>query len=138
VDWKKIFSVFDGAINIEKTYKTCDKALGALKKYEKNPDAFKDEEKKEIEETVQRAYNGINKLLNKEGQKNWPGVFREMHKNLANIYMYENKYEKTREECEKLRSFGEVGRLEAEEIMKELGKREGVIGESSNEESGKV
>jgi len=124
VDWSKLFSFFKGHINIEKVYKDCDKALDVLRKYEKNPDAFDEEKKKEMQETVQYAYDKVERLLSKEDEKNWPGVFREMHKNLANIYMYEGKYQKSREECEKLREFGEVGRLDAEEVMKELKERE--------------
>lgn len=130
MNWKKIFSIFDGSMNIEKTYKICDKALDVLKKCEKNPDAFKGEEKTKMEESVQHAHEALDALLSKEGVKNWPGVFREMHKNLANMYMYEGKYEKTREECEKLKTFGEVGRLDAEEVVKELSARE-----SDSEES---
>jgi len=133
VNWRNVFSIFDGSINIEKTYKACDKALDVLKKYEKNPDAFKGEEKTKMEESVQHAYEVVNALLSKEGVKSWPGVFREMHKNLANMYMYEGKYEKTREECEKLKTFGEVGRLDVEEVMKELSARES--GSEESEES---
>lgn len=137
VDWKKIFSVFDGAINIEKAYKVCDKAIGVLKKYEKNPDAFKGAKKEEMEESVQEAHEEINKLLDKEGEKSWPGVFREMHENLANMYMYEGKYEKTREQCEALKTFGEVGKLDAEDIMKELAERENSTEENNTEETEK-
>lgn len=124
MDWKKIFSIFDGAINIEKTYKLSDKAVDLLKKYNKNPDAFKGVKKRELEETVQQGYEAVKKILDKEGQKNWPGVFREMHESLANIYMYKGKYEESKEEIEKLRNFGQVGKLEAERIMKELKERQ--------------
>ena len=128
--WNFISKIFDGAIGIERTYNDCDKALNELGKYnerieemqENNEDvnSIPASEKAALDEIVDYAIERAKKLLSKESERNWPGVFREMHKNLANMYFERGDYDKVPEECEQLSNYGEVGRQEAQEIMQKL------------------
>ncbi len=120
--------IFEGALSIEKTYNQCDKAIGQLKTYNekrKQPDfRISDEEKATLDAVVNTAVNNASRIIEKEGDRNWPGVFREMHKNLANIYMELDEHDKVREACERLHAYGEVGRLDAEEVLETLKEKE--------------
>ncbi len=120
--------MFEGVMSIEKTYNQCDKALGALRAYnEKRRQEnvpFSATEKAELDNAVSIAIENATKIVDKEGERNWPGVFREMHKNLANIYLELEEYDRVREECELLQNYGEVGKLDAEEVIKNLNERE--------------
>lgn len=120
--------LFEGVLSIEKTYNQCDKALGALRSYNEKQNqenaAFSASEKAELDNVVNIAIENATKIVDKEGERNWPGVFREMHKNLANIYLELEEYDRVREECELLQNYGEVGKLDAEEVIKNLNERE--------------
>jgi hypothetical protein len=130
--------IFEGALSIEKTYNECDKAINKLSAYnerieemQKNNEdlsSFPADEKAELDAIVDRAIEGATRLVNLEPERNWPGVFREMHKNLANIYFELHEYNKVREECKKLDNYGEAGRQDAEEVLQKL----------ADQESGKV
>ena len=123
-----ISRMFEGVLSIEKTYNQCDKALGALRAYnEKRKQEnvpYSASEKAELDNVVNIAIENATKIVEKEGERNWPGVFREMHKNLANIYLELEEYDRVREECELLQNYGEVGKLDAEEVIKNLNERE--------------
>ena len=54
-------------------------------------------------------------------------------KNLANIYLELDEYDRVREACESLQNYGEVGKLDAEEVIKNLNEREN--GESSGQQN---
>ena len=120
--------MFEGVMSIEKTYNQCDKALGALRAYNEKQKQenvpFSASEKAELDNVVNIAIENATKIVDKEGERNWPGVFREMHKNLANIYLELEEYDRVREECELLQNYGEVGKLDAEEVIKNLNERE--------------
>lgn len=120
--------IFEGALSIEKTYNECDKALGELKAYnEKRKDAdfrISDEEKTALDEVVNIALENATRIVDKEGERNWPGVFREMHKNLASLYLELDEHDKVRAACERLENYGEVGKLDAEEVMQSLKEKE--------------
>ena len=120
--------MFEGVLSIEKTYNQCDKALGELRAYNEKRQqenvAFSASEKAELDNVVSIAIENATKIVDKEGERNWPGVFREMHKNLANIYLELEEYDRVREECELLQNYGEVGKLDAEEVIKSLNERE--------------
>ncbi|MBC8230291.1 hypothetical protein H8E77_12155 [bacterium] len=122
--WDFITKFFQGTVNIEKTYKSCDKALGLLKDYHKNPDAFAGEKKADMDEMVKEAEDGAKRILNLEGEKNWPGVFREMHKNLATMYLDMGRYDDAREQCNQLLEYGEVGRIDSDEVLQQINDRE--------------
>ncbi|MYE87740.1 hypothetical protein F4X33_01940 [Candidatus Poribacteria bacterium] len=123
--------IFEGALSIERTYNDCDKALNKLGAYnerieemQKNGEdvsRFPAEEKAELDEIVNNAIQGATRLINLEPTRNWPGVFREMHKNLANIYYELHDYNRVHEECDKLKAdYGETGRQDAEEVLEKL------------------
>lgn len=120
--------IFEGALSIEKTYNQCDKALGDLQAYnEKRKEAdfqISTEEKAELDEVVNTAITNATRIIDKEGERNWPGVFREMHTNLAKLYLELDEYEKVRAECEHLQGYGETGRLEADEVLESLKEKE--------------
>ncbi len=120
--------IFEGALSIEKTYNECDKALGELKAYNekrKQPDfRISNEEKAELDAVVNTAFKNATRIVDKEGERNWPGVFREMHKNLANLYLEIDEHDKVRTACERLQDYGEVGKLDAEEVMQSLKEKE--------------
>lgn len=120
--------IFEGALSIEKTYNECDRALGQLKAYnEKRKEAdfrISDAEKAELDEIVNTALDNATRIVDKEGERNWPGVFREMHKNLASLYLELDEHDKVRAACERLENYGEVGKLDAEEVMQSLKEKE--------------
>ena len=131
--------IFEGALSIEKTYNQCDKAIGALRAYNENQEkenaAISANDKAELDNTVNIAIENATRIIEKEGERNWPGVFREMHKNLANIYLELEEYDKVREKCEHLQDYGEVGKLDAEEVLKNLNERENGDSDSTPSES---
>ena len=123
-----ISKIFEGALSIEKTYNQCDRALGQLKAYNEKrqqPDfRMSDEEQAALDAIVDTALKNANRIVDKEGERNWPGVFREMHKNLASIYMELDEHDKVRAACERLQDYGEVGKLDAEEVLESLKEKE--------------
>ena len=131
--------IFEGALSIEKTYNECDKAIGALRAYnekqEKDSAAISAADKSDLDYTVNIAIENATRIIEKEGERNWPGVFREMHKNLANIYLELEEYDKVREKCEHLQDYGEVGKLDAEEVLRNLNERENGDSDSTSDES---
>ena len=120
--------IFEGALSIEKTYNECDNAVSELKAYnEKRQQAdfrFSNEEKAALDEVVDSAIANATRIIDKEGERNWPGVFREMHRNLANIYLELDEHDKVREACERLQNYGEVGRQDADEVLESLKEKE--------------
>ena len=110
-------------VNIEKAYSVCDRAIGMVKNYADNPDSFTGEKKEELDEVVQEAEGIALRILGLEGQKSWPGIYREMRKNLATIYIDLARYEEAEEQSEKLKDYGPVGRLDSEEMFEKLQKR---------------
>ena len=120
--------IFEGALSIEKTYNECDTAVSQLKAYnEKRQQAdfrISNEEKAALDEVVNSAIANATRIVDKEGQRSWPGVFREMHKNLASIYLELDEHDKVRAACERLQSYGEVGRQDADEVLESLKEKE--------------
>ncbi len=120
--------IFEGALSIEKTYNECDKALGQLKAYnERRKQAdfhISNEEKAALDQVVNTAVENATRIIDKEGERNWPGVFREMHKNLASLYLELDEHDKVRAACERLQDYGEVGKQDAEEVMQSLKEKE--------------
>ncbi len=122
--------IFEGALSIEKTYNDCDKAINQLREHnekiqqmEENGEdvnSLPEAEKSALDEVVNNAIAKATQLLGKESARNWPGVFREMHKNLGTIYLEQHEYDKAREKCEQLKKYGEVGRLDAEDLLQRV------------------
>ena len=120
--------IFEGALSIEKTYNQCDSALSQLKAYnQKRQEAdfrISNEDKAELDEAVNTAITDATRIIDKEGDRNWPGVFREMHKNLASLYLELDEHDKVRAACERLQGYGETGRLDADEVLQSLKEKE--------------
>ena len=120
--------IFEGALSIEKTYNQCDAALSQLKAYNENRQQpefqISVEEKAELDEAVNTAITNATRIIDREGDRNWPGVFREMHKNLADLYLELDEPDKVRAACERMQDYGEVGRQEADEILESLKEKE--------------
>ena len=120
--------IFEGALSIEKTYNQCDSALSQLKAYnQKRQEAdfrISNEDKAELDEAVNTAITDATRIIDKEGERNWPGVFREMHKNLASLYLELDEHDKVRAACERLQDYGETGRLDADEVLQSLKEKE--------------
>ncbi len=119
--------IFEGALSIEKTYNECDKALSELRVYNQNRQKgqLPTEKKEALDAVVNTALENANRILSKEGERNWPGVFREMHKNLADIYLELDQYDKVREACERLQDYGTTGKQDADAVMQNLKEKEG-------------
>ncbi len=121
---------FEGALSIEKTYNQCDKAINQLRQHnekikqmEENGEdvnSLPETEKSALDEVVNNAIAKATLLLSKESERNWPGVFREMHRNLGTIYLEQHEYDKAREKCEQLKKYGEVGRIDAEDLLQRV------------------
>ena len=120
--------IFEGALSIEKTYNQCDSALSQLKAYnQKRQEAdfrISNEDKAELDEAVNTAITDATRIIDKEGERNWPGVFREMHKNLASLYLELDEHDKVRAACKRLQGYGETGRLDADEVLQSLKEKE--------------
>ena len=120
--------IFEGALSIEKTYNQCDAALSQLKAYNENRQQpefqISVEEKAELDEAVNTAITNATRIVDREGDRNWPGVFREMHKNLADLYLELDEHDKVRAACERMQDYGEVGKQEADEILESLKEKE--------------
>ncbi len=120
--------IFEGALSIEKTYNQCDAALSQLKTYNENRQQpefqISVEEKAALDEAVDAAITNATRIVDREGDRNWPGVFREMHKNLADLYLELDEHDKVRAACERMQDYGEVGRQEADEILESLKEKE--------------
>ena len=120
--------IFESGLSIEKTYNQCDSALSELKTYnEKRQEAdfhISDEDKAALDESVNAAITNATRIIDREGNRNWPGVFREMHKNLASLYLELDEHDKVRAACESLQNYGEVGKQDADEVLQSLKEKE--------------
>ena len=118
--FKFLTRILEGSMDIERAYKTCDSAIGLLQSYNGNPDGFSENKKTDMNETVEKAIQEATQLIGVEGERNWTGVFREMHKNLASIYFELGDYDMVHHPCNRLTGYGEVGRYDAEEVLEKL------------------
>ena len=135
--------IFEGAVGIEKTYNQCDRAISKLREYNQQIESMQENnedisnypatQKAEVDKIVDEAITNAKQLLSKESERNWVGVFREMHKNLATIYVEQREYDKARETCEHLQQYGEVGQEDATEILQQLKEIEGGTADSPEE-----
>ena len=122
--------LFEGALSIEKTYNDCDKAINQLRQHNEkikqmsengeDVSSVPEAEKTALDEVVNNAITKATRLLSKESERNWPGVFREMHRNLGTIYFEQQEYDKVQEKCEQLKKYGEVGRQDAEDLLQRI------------------
>lgn len=112
----KIFHTADG--EIQRAYQAYDKASEILDARDKSPNFDRE---KELNELVAEAEKLALELLEKyEGNKNWPGVFREMHINLARIWMRTGRFEDALKECEKVAQYSAGDADELREAINEV------------------
>ncbi len=112
----KIFHTVDG--EIQRAYQAYDKASDILDARDKSPNF---DRQSELDELVTSAEKLALELLEKyEGNKSWPGVFREMHINLARIYMRTGRYESALKECEKVAQYNPGDADELREAINEV------------------
>ena len=102
------------AVNIERTYKDLDAAVAQLRAYNDDPDSVN---KQELDELVNEAIEDANALLGFKGEKNWDGLFRELHEYLAKIRMELGEYEEAERQA---RFVLEYDRHEGEYLLKQI------------------
>ncbi|HGE71517.1 TPA: tetratricopeptide repeat protein [Candidatus Poribacteria bacterium] len=106
---RAIFHTKDG--EIQRAYSSYDKAVDLLDARDKNPNF---DRQKELEEQLKECETLTLELLkNYEGVKSWKGVFREMHINLARIYLRTGRFDDAMKECDKV---AEYDPLDADEL----------------------
>ncbi len=107
-------------MNIERVYKTMDAALAQLRR-ESEQNAENAENGRgdppAMNELAAEAMEDAERLLAMKGEKNWDGLFREMHEYLAKIYMEFQRYD---EAMEQARYVTEYDRHEGEYLEKQI------------------
>jgi len=112
-----IFHTKDG--EIQRAYNAYDKVVGLLDARDRDPNNF--DEKKELDEQLKETERLTLELLkNYEGIKSWQGIFREMHVNLARIYMRTGRYDEATKECDKVAEYDPVDADELRNALQEI------------------
>ena len=102
---------------IQRAYQAYDRASDLLGQRDKNPNFSKT---KELDEAVKEAEDLALKLLkNYEGNKSWPGIFREMHMNLTRLWLKTERYEEALKECDKIAEYNPMDAEELRETVQE-------------------
>ncbi|MBD3181632.1 hypothetical protein GF312_05015 [Candidatus Poribacteria bacterium] len=110
-----LFKTKDG--EIQRAYQAYDRVSDLLTARNKNPNFDRHDE---LEEAVKETEKLTTELLEKyEGNKSWPGVFREMHMNLTRLWMQTERYEEALKECEKIEEYNVLDAEELREAVEE-------------------
>ena len=109
--FKFLTKFFEGWIDIEGAYNQCDKAVSQLQAYKANPESFTGQKKEKFDLVVSNAIASANQFVDMEmeGGRNWPGIFREMHKYLATIYFQQGLIDEAERHFLKLKEYGLEG-----------------------------
>ena len=120
--FKFLTKFFEGWIDIEGAYNQCDKAVSQLQAYKANPESFTGQKKEKFDLVVSDAIASANQFVDMEmeGERNWPGIFREMHKYLATIYFQQGLIDKAERHFLKLKEYGLEGERDYDEINEEF------------------
>jgi len=111
-----IFHTKDG--EIQRAYSAYDKVSDLLNARDKNPDFGR---QNELDESIKEVETLTNELLeNYETTKGWPGVFREMHMNLARVYMKIGRFDESEKECAKVEEYDPIDAEELREALHEI------------------
>ena len=111
-----IFHTKDG--EIQRAYSAYDKASDLLDERDKKPSFDK---KGELEEEIRQfEKQTLDLLINYVGVKSWPGVFREMHMNLARVYMKIGRFDEAEKECSKVEEYDPIDAEELRNALQEL------------------
>jgi len=109
-----LFHTKDG--EIQGAYNAYDKVVELLDARDRDQDKF--DRKQELEAQLKETEQLTTELLkNYEGVKSWKGVFREMHMNLARMFMRTGRYDEATAECDKV---AEYDPLDADELRNAL------------------
>jgi tetratricopeptide (TPR) repeat protein len=112
---RNLFHTKDG--EIQRAYTAYDNVAGLLDARDKNPNF---EQKKELENQLKETETLTLELLkNYEGVKSWTGIFREMHINLARIYLRTGRFDEANGECDKVAGYDPVDAEELREAIQE-------------------
>lgn len=112
---RNLFHTKDG--EIQNAYQAYDKASDLLGQREKNPEFNRTAD---LEEAVKETETLTLELLeNYEETKSWPGVFREMHMNLARLWLQTGKYDEALEQCEMIAKYNPLDAEELREAVQE-------------------
>ena len=111
----KFFHTKDG--EIQGAYQSYDRASDLLNARDKNPNFDRG---KDLEEALEESEGlALDLLKNYEGVKSWPGIFREMHMNLARLYLKTERYEEALKECDKVAEYNPMDAEELREAVQE-------------------
>ena len=110
-----LFNTKDG--QIQRAYQSYDRASDILGARDKDPNFNR---QKELEEAVEESAKLAHELLETyEGTKSWPGIFREMHMNLARLWLKTEKYDDALKECDKIEEYNPMDAEELREAVME-------------------
>jgi regulator of sirC expression with transglutaminase-like and TPR domain len=113
---RKVFQTTDG--EIERAYNAYDRASDLLTARDKNPVEFN--RTQELQDALKEAESLATELLKKyEGVKSWPGIFREMHMNLARLWLKTEKFDDAMKACDKVAEYGAADAEELREAVRE-------------------
>ena len=111
----EFFHTKDG--EIQQAYQTYDRASAILGQRDKDPNFSNTQE---LAERVKEAEELALKLLEDyEEVKIWPGIFREMHMNLARLYLQTERYEEALKECDKVAKYDPIDAEQIRETVQE-------------------
>ncbi len=104
-------------LNIERVYKTMDAAVAQLRRESEQNAENGPGDPPAMNELTAEAMEDAERLLAMKGEKNWDGLFREMHEYLAKIHMELQQYD---EALEQARYVTEYDRHEGEYLEKQI------------------
>lgn len=110
------FHTKDG--EIQRAYSAYDRASDLLDARDKSPNF---DRQNELNDQVKEVETLTLELLNNyEGVKSWSGVFREMHMNLARVYMKTGRFEEAEKECVKVETYDPIDAEELRNALSEI------------------
>jgi len=112
-----MFHTKDG--EIQRAYNAYDKLVGLLGARDRDGSNFdmKQELEDQLKETEQLT---LELLQNYESVKSWRGVFREMHMNLARMYMRTGRFDEATKECDKVEGYDPIDAEELKNALQEI------------------
>jgi tetratricopeptide (TPR) repeat protein len=112
-----LFHTKDG--EIQEAYNSYDKVVELLDARDRDQDKF--DRKQELDAQLKETEQLTTELLkNYESVKSWKGVFREMHINLARIFMRTGRYDEATKECNKVEEYDPIDAEELKNALQEI------------------
>jgi len=111
------FHTTDG--EIQRAYNAYDKLVGLLDARDRDAGNF--DSKQELDDQLKETELLTTELLkNYEGVKSWQGIFREMHMNLARMFMRTERYDEATKECDKVAGYDPLDADELRNALQEI------------------